>query len=133
MRGVFSCGCGIGLESLGLTEAFDEVYACSSGAINAAYFLSGQAAYSATIYYAEVNNRKLIDPLRVSKVLDLDFLFGEVMRRRKPLDIARVLSSPSRLRISITDALTGAGFFVDGWDSATPCSISCGHRLLTRS
>jgi predicted patatin/cPLA2 family phospholipase len=117
MRGVFSCGGGVALEALGLTGAFDEVYACSSGAINAAYFLAGQAAYSATIYYDEVNNRQFINPLRIKNILNLDFLFGEVIGKRKPLDIARVLSSPSRLRISITDARTGAGFLVDAQDN----------------
>lgn len=117
MRGVFSCGCGIGLEALGLTRAFDEVYACSAGAINAAYFLAGQAAYSAAIYYDEVSNRQFINPLQLNNILNLNFLFGEVIGKRKPLDVAKVLSSPSRLRISITDADTGAGFLVDGRDT----------------
>jgi predicted patatin/cPLA2 family phospholipase len=117
MRGVFSCGSGVALESLGLTRAFDEVYACSSGAINAAYFLAGQAAYSVSIYYDEVNNRQFINPLRIKNILDMNFLFDEVIAKRKPLDVGRVLASPSRLRISITDAHTGAGFLVDGRDS----------------
>jgi predicted patatin/cPLA2 family phospholipase len=116
MRGVCSCGGGTALESLGLTQAFDEVYACSSGAINAAYFLAGQAAYSVSIYYDEVNNRQFINPLRIKNILNMDFLFGEVIGRRKPLDVASVLSSPSRFRISITDANTGAGFLIDGQD-----------------
>jgi predicted patatin/cPLA2 family phospholipase len=117
MRGIFSCGGGIALELLGLSRAFDEVYACSSGAINAAYFVAGQAAYSVSIYYDEVNNRKFINPLRLNNILDMDFLFNEVIKRRKPLDVARVLSSPSKLRISITDANTGAGFLIDAQDS----------------
>ena len=116
MRGVFSCGAGVALEALGLTQAFDEVYACSSGAINAAYFVAGQAAYSVSIYYDEVNNRQFINPLRITNILNMDFLFDEVIRKRKPLDAERVLSSPSRLRISVTDARTGIGFLVDGQD-----------------
>ena len=116
MRGVFSCGGGIALEALGLTRAFDEVYACSSGAINAAYFLAGQAAYSVSIYYNEVNNRQFINPLRIKNILSMDFLFDEVIKRRKPLDVERVLASPTNLRISITDARTGAGFLVDSRD-----------------
>jgi predicted patatin/cPLA2 family phospholipase len=116
MRGVFSCGAGAALEALGLTRAFDEVYACSSGAINAAYFLAGQAAYSVSIYYDEVNNRQFINPLRINNVLNMGFLFNEVIRKRKPLDVEGVLASPSRLRISITDARSGAGFLVDAQD-----------------
>ena len=117
MRGIFSCGGGIALELLGLSRAFDEVYACSSGAINAAYFVAGQAAYSVSIYYDEVNNRNFINPLRLNNILNMDFLFDEVIKRRKPLDVERVLSSPSKLRISITDANTGAGFLIDAQDS----------------
>jgi len=117
MRGVFSCGGGIALELLGLSRAFDEVYACSSGAINAAYFVAGQAAYSVSIYYDEVNNRNFINPLRLNNILNMDFLFEEVIKRRKPLDVAQVLSSPSKLRISITDANSGAGFLIDAQDS----------------
>lgn len=116
MRGVFSCGGGIALEALGLTQAFDDVYACSSGAINAAYFLAGQAAYSVRIYYDEVNNRQFINPLRIKNILDMDFLFGEVIKHRKPLDAEKVISSLSQLHISITDARTGAGFLVDSHD-----------------
>jgi predicted patatin/cPLA2 family phospholipase len=116
MRGVFSCGGGIALELLGLSRVFDEVYACSSGAINAAYFVAGQAAYSVSIYYDEVNNRKFINPLRLNNILNMDFLFDEVIKKRKPLDVERVLSSPSKLRISITDANTGAGFLIDAQD-----------------
>ena len=117
MRGIFSCGGGIALELLGLSRAFDEVYACSSGAINAAYFVAGQAAYSVSIYYDEVNNRNFINPLRLNNILNMDFLFDEVIKRRKPLDVERVLSSPSKLRISITDANTGAGFLIDAQNS----------------
>ena len=117
MRGVFSCGGGIALELLGLSRVFDEVYACSSGAINAAYFVAGQAVYSVSIYYDEVNNRKFINPLRLNNILNMDFLFDEVIKRHKPLDVDGVLSSPSKLRISITDANTGAGFLIDAQDS----------------
>ena len=67
--------------ALGLSRAFDEVYACSSGAINAAYFVAGQAAYSVSIYYDEVNNRNFINPLRLNNILNMDFLFDEVIKR----------------------------------------------------
>jgi predicted patatin/cPLA2 family phospholipase len=117
MRGVFSCGADAGLEALGLTRVFDEVYACSAGAINAAYFLSGQAAYGVTIYYEDINNRNFINPWRLNRILDLDFLFDRVICDRKPLQVDKVLASPSRLLISITDARTGAGFLAEAQSS----------------
>src|SRR5262245_32067681 len=99
MRGVFSAGAGVGLEELGLTAVFDEVYGSSSGAINAAYFLAGQAAYGATIYYEDINNSRFINFGRLTKILDVDFLFEEVLTRRKALAVERVLASPSRFFI----------------------------------
>jgi predicted patatin/cPLA2 family phospholipase len=135
MRGVFSAGADIALESLRLTNVFDEVYACSAGAINAAYFLSGQAAYGATIYYEDINNIQFINPLRFNKVLDLDFLFDEIICARKRLNVDRVLASPSRLFIAITDARTGEGFLVDGQKSAfallSILRASATHPLLS--
>jgi predicted patatin/cPLA2 family phospholipase len=117
MRGVFSCGSGVALQALRLTNAFDEVYACSSGALNAAYFVADQAAYSVSVYYDHVNNRQFINPLRIKSILDMDFLFGQVLTRRRPLNVESALASPSQLFISITDAKTGAGFLVDSKDS----------------
>src|SRR5499427_10902305 len=60
MRGVISCAALMALEELGLTEAFDEIYGASAGAVNAAYFLAGQAAYATTIYYQRINNSRFI-------------------------------------------------------------------------
>src|SRR5438477_4680687 len=60
MRGVISCAALMGLEELGLTDAFDEVYGASAGAMNAAYFLAGQAGYATPIYYQKINNTRFI-------------------------------------------------------------------------
>src|ERR671927_210836 len=69
MRGVISCAALMALEDLGLTEAFDEVYGASAGAVNAAYFLAGQAAYATTIYYQKVNNTRFIRRLWHRKIV----------------------------------------------------------------
>ena len=67
---------------MGLSGVFDEVYGCSAGAVNACYFLSGQGAYGTTIYYQNINNRKFIHPLRLWKIVDLDFLFDHSWRMK---------------------------------------------------
>src|SRR5262245_63389278 len=63
MRGVISCAALMALEDLGMTKVFDEVYGASAGALNAAYFLAGQAAYATTIYYQKINNTRFIGRL----------------------------------------------------------------------
>ena len=122
MRGVISAGMGSALEALGYTAAFDAVYGASAGAINAAYFLAGQANFGAAIYYQDINNRSFIDlsrALRGRPIVNLAFLLDDVAVRRKPLDVARVLNSPTRLRVLATDvALAQPVVFGDFADAA---------------
>jgi predicted patatin/cPLA2 family phospholipase len=134
MRGVFSAGVDVGLEELGLTAVFDEVYGTSAGAINAAYFLAGQAAYGATIYYEDINNSRFINFARLTRMLDVDFLFDQILARRKALDVERVLASPSRFFISLADAATGEGFLVPARKDDPPLmealKASAAHPML---
>ena len=100
MRGVVSAGMVSALEELGLVDSFDNVYGSSAGAINAAYFLAGQAAFGTTIYAEDINNSSFISLGRMltgRPIVDLGFLIDEVATRRKPLNTARVLASPSPL------------------------------------
>jgi predicted patatin/cPLA2 family phospholipase len=85
-----------GLEALGLREAFDVVYGSSAGACAGAYFLAGQARSGARLYYEAVNNRQFIDVFRGFQrraIVDLDFLFDQVLRNRLPLDFDAVQRS----------------------------------------
>ena len=106
MRGVVSAGMVSALEERGMTGVFDAVYGSSAGAINAAYFLAGQARMGTTIYYEDINNRRFIDlgrSVRGLPVVDLGFLVDEVAVRTKPLDCQRVIASPSRFTVMATD------------------------------
>jgi predicted patatin/cPLA2 family phospholipase len=123
MRGVVSAGMVWALEHLGMTHAFDAVYGSSAGAINAAYFLAGQAAVGTTIYYEDINNRRFINLWRAingKPILDLGYLIDDVAIKRKPLDVARVLGAASPLSVMATDAATGRRAilrnFADGRD-----------------
>jgi predicted patatin/cPLA2 family phospholipase len=109
MRGVISAGMVSALEALGLVDTFDAVYGSSAGALNAAYFLAGQAAIGTAIYYEDINTYRFIDlrrSLRRRPILNLEFLMGDVLRRRKRLDIERVLAASAPLSILATDAAT---------------------------
>ena len=111
MRGVISAGMVSALEDLDLLHAFDGVFGSSAGAINAAYFVAGQANLGTTIYYEDINNRRFIDlarPLVGRPIVDLDFLLGDVAVRRKRLDVQRILTSPVPLSVLATDVGTEA-------------------------
>jgi predicted patatin/cPLA2 family phospholipase len=120
MRGVISCAALMGLEEMGMTHVFDEIYGASAGALNAAYFLAGQAAYATTIYYQKINNTRFIRRLWHRKIVDIDDLFETVIARERPLHVAKVLASRSRLFITIADACTGEAFLTDAQSSTTP-------------
>lgn len=109
MRGVVSAGMVSALEELGLVNAFDAVYGSSAGAVNAAYFLAGQARMGTAIYYEDINTRHFIDLWRMFRgrpIVNLGFLLEEVSVKRKILDTARVLASPTPLAVLATDADT---------------------------
>ena len=114
MRGIISCAALMALEDLGMTEVFDEVYGASAGAVNAAYFLAGQAALATTIYYQKINNTRFIRRLWHRKIVDIDDLFDSIIAGERPLRVDKVLTSRSPLFITIADASTGAGRFSFG-------------------
>ncbi|HEX4959885.1 MAG TPA: patatin-like phospholipase family protein [Thermoanaerobaculia bacterium] len=120
MRGIYSAGSVVGLEFLGVRDVFDHVYGTSAGAINAAYYLAGQGSLGITIYYQDIDGFKFVNPLRLTKIADIDFVYDEVIPKRKPLDVERVLASRSRFFIALTDVDTGAGFLVQAQEASTP-------------
>ena len=120
MRGVISCAALQGLEELGMTQVFDEVYGASAGAVNAAYFLAGQAGYATTIYYQTINTTRFIRRLWHRQVVDLDELFQSIVGRERPLHTERVLASRSKLFIVVADANTGEAFLAHAQSSAIP-------------
>ncbi|MEO7190876.1 MAG: patatin-like phospholipase family protein [Vicinamibacterales bacterium] len=106
MRGVISAGMISALEELGYIDAFDAVYGSSAGAINAAYFLAGQARLGTRIYHEDINTRAFIDfgrALRGRPIVNLGFLLDDVARDRKKLDVTRVLESATPLWVLATD------------------------------
>lgn len=120
MRGVCSGGGALALAKMGFTDLFDEVYATSSGVMNAAYFLSDQADLGITIYYEELAGRRFINPWRVWKVLDVDYVFDRVVSIEKKLDVERITQSRSRFFVVMMDAKTGELILIDTQKSKTP-------------
>src|SRR5437899_6385165 len=120
MRGVISCAALLGLEELGMTQVFDEVYGASAGALNAAYFLARQAALATTIYYQKINNTRFIRRLWHRRIVDIDDLFDSIIARGCPLRVDKVLASRSQLFIAIADAQTGEAFLGHAQTSNTP-------------
>lgn len=103
MRGVCSAGGLVALDAMGFRYAFDQIYATSAGAMNVAYMLAGQAVFGIQIYYKEINNDKFINFWRLSKVVNIDFIFDTVVTKIRPLDTAKVLEAPCDFLIAVLD------------------------------
>jgi predicted patatin/cPLA2 family phospholipase len=104
MRGAVAAGMCLVLEAAGLMASFDRVYGCSSGALTGAFAAAGQASLWATSF-EDCACREFIDPSRAFRggpLLDLDFLFDEVIGRRRPLSDAGRTAGPELRAVAVS-------------------------------
>ena len=123
MRGVLSAGSLLAVDVLGFRDAFDYVYATSSGAVNAAYFLSGQGALGMTVYFDSISNRHFYNPFRLTKIVDIGYVYDHIVRRVKVLDDSAIRGGRADFFISVTDALTGENVLVNVKESSEPIPL----------
>ena len=120
MRGIASAGMGLALVQLGLSNVFDYVYGSSAGALNAAYFVSGQGGFGISIYYENINNREFINPWRLltpRPVVSLDYLFRVAISEFKPLDFEAIRDSAVKLRVVASSLTSRASVVFSNFDS----------------
>ena len=104
MRAAVTAGMCAMLGEAGLMDAFDCVYGCSAGALNGAYAAAGQATVWATSF-EDTANRQFIDRRRVLRrrpVLDMDFLFGEVIGIRLPVSVTGLARGPEFRAVAVS-------------------------------
>jgi predicted patatin/cPLA2 family phospholipase len=116
MRGVFAGGVMIGLEKLGLTEAFDYIYASSSGSCAGAYFLSKQTSIGTSIYYEDLTGYRFIKPWKLRSAADIDYLCDVIFRHKKKLDTKKIKKSKTIFKIFVADADSGECTFYTNKD-----------------
>lgn len=107
LRSVATCGTVAALNHLGLTHAFDRVYAVSSGAVNAAYFLTEEADIGITVYLDDVLDHRFLNYLRWRKIMDLEYFFDDVVNGLKQHDTAAMRAHATELLVITTDEVTG--------------------------
>jgi len=107
MRGVLSAGSLLAIDLLGFRSCFDEIYATSAGAVNAAYFLSGQGELGITVYFDDISNKKFFNPLRFTKIVDVDYVYDHIVPIVKPLNEINIKNSHTNLYMSVTNVNNG--------------------------
>ncbi len=105
MRGIYSAAAMGALQELGLSQAFDHIFGASSGAINGAYLMAGQADIAAAGYADHLNRASpFIRYGRIGKIVDIDYLVDRILKHEKvPLDVRAVVESRSVLHTVVTD------------------------------
>ena len=120
MRSVYSAGGVVALAHLGFAELFDEIYATSAGVMNASYFLSDQPSLGITVYYESCTTPLFMNRLRLWKILDIDYLFDQVVANEKRLDIDKVISSRTKFFVALIDKYLGEAILVEKSMTRTP-------------
>jgi predicted patatin/cPLA2 family phospholipase len=134
--GVISGGMCLLMEKTGLIDAVDVIYGTSSGALNGSFTASGQAALGAT-NYLEVASSRFANPLRMltgRAVLDLTFLFDELIYSRKPYSLEGLRAGPEFRAICVeldSSAPQVLADFVDTNELTEAVRVSCSLPLLT--
>jgi predicted patatin/cPLA2 family phospholipase len=113
MRGTYSIAALAALEQEGFTGRFADLYGTSAGALNSAYFVAGQAAAGVDIYVDYLSNERFINLRRVRRIIDIDYLIDEVLRKSVRLKTDRVEALPCRLHVGLTSVTTGLLDWVD--------------------
>jgi len=139
MRGAVSAGMCLVLEAAGLMPSVDRVYGCSSGALSGCFAAAGQASLWATSF-EDCACRAFIDPSRVIRtrpprpVLDLDFLFDEVIARRRPLSETGLAVGPEVRMVAVSASraeLRVLRDFESATDILAAARASCSIPVLT--
>ena len=107
MRGAWAAGVLAFLHDRGRRQ-YDLVYAASSGACSAAYFVAGMWEPGLAIWRGHACKvvRKT-NFLRHKPVIDLAYLVDHVFRRHVPLSVEALQNAPTRFFVVLTDCHTG--------------------------
>src|SRR5271170_7836989 len=107
MRGAWAAGVLAFLHERGRRQ-YDLVYAASSGACSAVYFVADMWEPGMTIWRElACNVVRKSNFLRHKPIIDLAYLVDHIFRKRVPLSVEALQNAPTRFFIVLTDCHTG--------------------------
>jgi len=116
MRGAWAAGVLAFLQERG-RHHFDLVYAASSGACSAAYFVAGMWGPGLSIWRSHASRVvRHINLLRRKPIIDLAYLVDHVFRRHVPLSVEALQQARTRFYIVLTDCATGEPVYFHAHD-----------------
>ena len=116
MRGAWAAGVLAFLWERGRRQ-YDMVYAASSGACSAVYFVAGMWEPGMAIWHElACNVVRKTNFLRRKPIIDLAYLVDHVFRQRVPLSVEALQKAPTRFSIVLTDCQTGQPVYFHAHD-----------------
>ena len=116
MRGAWAAGVLAYLQERG-RRPYDFVYAASSGACSAAYFVADMWEPGLAIWRElACNVVRKSNFLRRKPIIDLAYLVDHVFRQRIPLSVAALQQAPAQFFIVLTDCHTGEPVYFHACD-----------------
>jgi predicted patatin/cPLA2 family phospholipase len=116
MRGAWAAGVLAYLQECGKRQ-YDLVYAASSGACSAAYFVADMWEPGLAIWRElACNVVRKSNFLRRKPIIDLAYLVDYVIRKRVPLSVELLQKMPTRFFIVLTDCHTGEPVYFQARD-----------------
>ena len=119
MRSVHSAGALKALSEMGFSDDyFDFVFGASAGACNGAYFIAGQTNQFWEMWSESLLSDKFINIKnmfsRTKPVLDIDLIVEEIMVRKHPVNLQKLINSKTQFYTIVTNCETGkAEYFLN--------------------
>jgi predicted patatin/cPLA2 family phospholipase len=107
MRCSYSAGALLALEDVFDFKPPEIVIAASGSAGIASYYITGQTEHIRHVWEEVATSKRLMNPLRIHKMLDIDYLVDEVMKKDYPLDTSKIYDAGIDYLISATNTRTG--------------------------
>ena len=129
MRGAWAAGVLAFLHQRGRRQ-FDLVYAASSGACSAAYFVAGMWEPGMSIWQKlACNVVRKTNFLRRKPIIDLAYLVDYVIREHVPLSVEALQKAPTRFYIVLTDCDTGEAVYFHARDERVFAALRASASL----
>lgn len=98
MRCSWSGGFLVGLEALGLLPKI--IVAKSGDTCNAIYLATGQSSLIRKTWAQHLTGTRFIRYCRIFKIVDIDYLFDDIITKKEPLNFVALKTSPMRVYIA---------------------------------
>lgn len=105
-RAVYTAGTLYGLCETDLKKP-DIIIGCSGSAPTSLCYVSGQKEVIKNVWCRSLSNRNFLSFLRIWKVLNVDYLIDDVLKKHNPLDMENIKNSPVLVYLPVTDSETG--------------------------